>query len=136
MGPPVEGTDMEFDHVGIATRDVDATADRLGALLGAPVVHEERFEGMEIVFLELDDGYFELLEPHEGGAIDTYLSRNGPGIHHFALATGDIEEALQRAREQDVRLIDERPRPGAWGHEVAFLHPESTDGVLIEFVQH
>ena len=127
---------MKFDHAGIATRDVESTADRLGALLQAPIVHEERFEGMSVVFLELDDGYLELLEPQEGGAIDTYLSRNGPGTHHLALATDDIEGALERARSQGIRLIDEEPRPGAWGHQVAFLHPKSTEGVLIEFVQH
>jgi methylmalonyl-CoA/ethylmalonyl-CoA epimerase len=127
---------MEFDHAGIATRDADATAERFSALFDAPVVHEERFEGMSVVFLELADGYFELLEPHEGGAVDGYLDQHGPGIHHLALATEDIERALERVREAGVRLVDERPRPGAWGHDVAFLHPESTDGVLVEFVQH
>jgi methylmalonyl-CoA/ethylmalonyl-CoA epimerase len=136
MSSPTESSAMEFDHAGIATRDADATAQRFAALFDAPVAHEERFEGMSVVFLELDDGYFELLEPHEGGAIDSFLERNGPGIHHVALATDDIEAALRRVRQEGVRLVDERPRPGAWGHEVAFLHPESTGGVLVEFVAH
>ncbi|WP_101297689.1 methylmalonyl-CoA epimerase [Halegenticoccus soli] len=127
---------MQFDHAGIATTDAAALADLFADLLGAPVAHEERFEGMTVVFLELENGYFELLEPHAEGAISRFLDSRGPGIHHVALATDDIEAALDRARDLGLDLIDERPRPGAWGHDVAFLHPESTGGVLVEFVQH
>jgi methylmalonyl-CoA/ethylmalonyl-CoA epimerase len=127
---------MEFDHAGIATRDATATAERFGTLLDAPVVHEERFEDMSLAFLSVGDGYLELLEPAADGTIASYLDRHGPGIHHLAFATDDIASALSRARAHDVRLIDETPRPGAWGHTVAFLHPESTGGVLVEFVEH
>lgn len=127
---------MHFDHAGIATDDADALAELFESLFATPVVHEEEFDGMTVRFLDLENGYFELLESHEDGPIATYLERNGPGIHHLALATDDIERALDDAREAGVELIDETPRPGAWGHEVAFLHPGSTGGVLIEFVQH
>ncbi|MDZ5810997.1 methylmalonyl-CoA epimerase [Halorubrum sp. AD140] len=128
---------MRFDHVGVATRDTADLADLFDGLLDAPVAHEETFDGMTVVFLELDGGgYFELLEPREGGAIADYLDREGPGIHHVALATDDLPAALARARELGVDLVDEGPRPGAWGHEVAFLHPRSTGGVLVEFVEH
>jgi methylmalonyl-CoA/ethylmalonyl-CoA epimerase len=127
---------MEFDHAGIATRDAPALAEQYAALLDAGVAHEETFDGMQVVFLDLGNGFFELLEPLEGGTIDDYLEDHGPGIHHLALQTGDIERALERAREQGVELIDEQPREGAWGHDVAFLHPASTGGVLLEFVQH
>lgn len=127
---------MQFDHAGIATTDAAALAELFADLFDAPVAHEEEFDGMTVVFLELDDGYFELLEPNEEGAIATYLDKRGPGIHHVALATDDIEGALDHARELGVDLIDEEPRPGAWGHNVAFLHPKSTGGVLVEFVQH
>ncbi|WP_336345460.1 methylmalonyl-CoA epimerase [Halalkalicoccus ordinarius] len=127
---------MYFDHAGIATDDADALAELFGDLFDTAVVHEEEFDGMTVRFLDLGNGYFELLESHEGGPIATYLERNGPGIHHLALATDDVESALEDAREAGVDLIDEEPRPGAWGHEVAFLHPGSTGGVLIEFVQH
>jgi methylmalonyl-CoA/ethylmalonyl-CoA epimerase len=89
-----------------------------------------------VIFLDCENGYFELLEPEAEGTIATYLDRNGPGIHHLALATGDIAKALDRAQELGVERIDEEPRPGAWGHEVAFLHPKSTGGILIEFVEH
>ncbi|SDM75769.1 methylmalonyl-CoA epimerase [Halogranum gelatinilyticum] len=127
---------MQFDHAGIATDDAESLADLFSDLFDAPVAHEERFDGMTVVFLELDDGYFELLEPHDDGAIGRYLDKRGPGIHHLALATDDIQAALATAREYGVELIDEEPRPGAWGHQVAFLHPKSTGGVLVEFVQH
>jgi methylmalonyl-CoA/ethylmalonyl-CoA epimerase len=127
---------MDFDHAGIATRDADALAEQYAALLDAGVAHEETFDGMQVVFLDLGNGFFELLEPLEGGTIDDYLAEHGPGIHHLALQTGDIDRALERAREHDVDLVDEEPREGAWGHEVAFLHPASTGGVLLEFVQH
>ena len=128
---------MRFDHVGVATRDAADLADLFDGLLEAPIAHEETFDGMDVVFLELDDGgYFELLEPTDDGPIADYLDREGPGIHHVALATDNIGEALDRARDLGVDLVDEEPRPGAWGHEVAFCHPRSTGGVLVEFVEH
>ena len=127
---------MHFDHAGIATNDADGLADLFSDLLDLSIAHEESFEGMNVVFLDCENGYFELLEPEAEGTIATYLDRNGPGIHHLALATGDIAKALDRAQELGVERIDEEPRPGAWGHEVAFLHPKSTGGILIEFVEH
>lgn len=127
---------MEFDHAGIAIDDAAALADRYGALLDAGVAHEETIDGMRVVFLDLGNGFFELLEPLEGGTIADYLDEHGPGVHHLAVRTGDIEWALEQARELGVDLVDEEPRPGAWGHDVAFLHPRSTGGVLLEFVQH
>jgi methylmalonyl-CoA/ethylmalonyl-CoA epimerase len=127
---------MEFDHVGVATDDAADLADRFTELLGAPVVHREVFDGMTVVFLDLGGGYFELLEPRDDGTIARYLDRHGPGIHHVALSTSDIEASLARARDLGVELVDEDPRPGAWGHTVAFLHPRSTGGVLVEFVEH
>ncbi|ELZ16765.1 methylmalonyl-CoA epimerase [Haloterrigena salina JCM 13891] len=126
----------QFDHAGIATEDAGELADRYETLFGLETVHEEEFDGMRILFLDVGDGYFELLEPLEGGTIAQYLDEHGAGIHHLALATDDIEGALGRVREHDVRLVDEEPRAGAWGHTVAFLHPGDTGGVLIEFVEH
>ena len=126
---------MRFDHAGIATDDADALAELFASILGTPVVHEETFDGLRIVFLDCGNGYFELLEPVEDGTVSRYIERHGPGIHHLALATEDVAAALETAREAGVELVDEEPRPGAWGHEVAFLHPDSTGGVLVEFVQ-
>ncbi|WP_458207168.1 methylmalonyl-CoA epimerase [Haladaptatus sp. NG-SE-30] len=127
---------MHIDHLGIATENADELTDQYSALFDAPIAHEEEFDGLKVVFLDFDGGYFELLEPLEEGTISRYLDSRGPGIHHVALRTEDIEGALETAREHDVTLIDEEPRPGAWGHDVAFLHPKSTGGVLVEYVQH
>jgi methylmalonyl-CoA/ethylmalonyl-CoA epimerase len=126
---------MRFDHVGVAARDAAALVDRFGRLFDAPVAHEETVDGMRVAFLALDDGsHLELLEPTEDGPIADFLDREGPGIHHVALATEDLPAALDRARGLGIDLVDEEPRPGARGHEVAFLHPHSTGGVLVEFV--
>lgn len=129
---------VHFDHAGVATDDATGLAELYGTLFDAAVVHEETFDGLRVVFLALDgEGYFELLEPvDDDTTIGGYLEREGPGIHHVALATADIEAALATAREAGVELVDEEPRPGAWGHDVAFLHPRSTGGALVEFVQH
>ena len=129
---------MRFDHVGIATDDAAALVELYGGLFDAPVAHEETLADLAVTFLDLGNGYFELLEPVAGadGPIPDYLERRGPGIHHLAVETDDLPASLDVAREAGVTLIDEEPREGAWGHEVAFLHPSSTGGVLVEFVEH
>ena len=126
---------MRFDHAGIATEDAAVLAERYESLLDTEIAHQETFDGMEIVFLDLGNGYFELLEPvAEDNAIARYLDRRGSGIHHLALATVDIEQALARAERMGIESLDDEPRPGVWGHDVAFLHPRDTGGVLLEFV--
>ncbi|USZ73470.1 methylmalonyl-CoA epimerase [Natronosalvus halobius] len=127
---------MRFDHAGIATEDAQTLADRYADLFDVEVAHEETFDGMTVVFLAFENGYFELLEPQEEGTIATYLERNGPGIHHLAVETDDAAAALERARDLGIECIDDEPRPGAWGHDVAFLHPRDTGGILLEFVEH
>jgi len=126
---------MEFHHTGIATRDADRLIDLYGDLFDASVIHEEEFDGLRVVFLDLGNGYFELLEPIKHATVARFLDKHGPGVHHIAVATGDIEAALQTARERGIECIDEEPREGAWGHDVAFLHPNDTGGVLFEFVE-
>jgi methylmalonyl-CoA/ethylmalonyl-CoA epimerase len=127
---------MRFDHAGVATDDAEGLAFRYEDIFGCDIAHEERFGDLRVIFLELDNGYFELLEPRAEGTISKYLENNGPGLHHIALETDDIDAALERAESAGVELIDEEPRPGAWGHQVAFLHPKSTGGMLVEFVEH
>ena len=127
---------MRFDHAGVATENAESLAFRYEDIFGCEIAHEERFGDLKVVFLGLENGYFELLEPREEGTIAEYLENHGPGLHHVALATDDIEAALNDAVDAGVDLVDEEPRPGAWGHDVAFLHPESTGGVLVEFVEH
>ena len=127
---------MRFDHAGVATEDAESLAFRYEDLFDCAIAHEERFGDLRVLFLGLENGYFELLEPREEGTISQFLEDHGPGLHHIALETDDIEAALENAAEVGVELIDEDPRPGAWGHDVAFLHPDSTGGVLVEFVEH
>ena len=129
---------MQFDHAGIATDDADLLAELFADAFGTPVVHEETFDGLQVTFLEMGNGYFELLEPlpDADGAIPRYLDSNGPGIHHVALETDDIAAALETVSDCGIDLIDAEPRPGAWGHDVAFLHPKTTGGVLVELVEH
>jgi methylmalonyl-CoA/ethylmalonyl-CoA epimerase len=127
---------MEFDHVGVATDDGESLAALYETAFDLPVAHEEEFDGLRVRFLALDTGYFELLEPlpDADGAIPRYLQRHGSGIHHIALRTDDIHETQSDARDAGIELIDDSPRQGAWGHDVAFCHPDSTGGVLVEFV--
>ena len=127
---------MRFDHAGVATDNAESLAFRYEDIFGCEIAHEERFGDLKVIFLGLENGYFELLEPREEGAVAEYLENHGPGLHHVALATDDIGAALNDAVDAGVDLVDEEPRPGAWGHDVAFLHPESTGGVLVEFVEH
>jgi methylmalonyl-CoA/ethylmalonyl-CoA epimerase len=128
---------MHFDHAGIATTDADALADLYVDLLELERVHVETMDDLDVLFLDAGNGYMELLEPRsEDSTIGRYLADREGGIHHVAFATDDIEDALDRARDLGVDLVDEEPRPGAWGHDVAFCHPGSTGGVLVEFVQH
>lgn len=132
---------MEFDHVGIVTRDADGLAEQYSELLDIEVAHREELEKIIVVFLDSGGGYLELLEPTDDESdIGQYLNENGPGIHHIAIESDDAEAALDNAREMGVSphptKIDEEPRPGAWGHEVAFLDPADTGNVLLEFSEH
>jgi len=130
---------MKFDHAGLATADAAEIAALFTDLLDAPNVHEETDaeRGLRFIFLDLGNGYLELLEPlDDESTIADYLDENGPGIHHLAFATDDAAAALDRARELDIDTLDDEPRPGAWGHDIAFLHPRDTAGVLVEFVEH
>jgi methylmalonyl-CoA/ethylmalonyl-CoA epimerase len=127
---------MRLHHAGIATRDVDALAERFVALFDGAIVHEETLDDMDVVFVGLEGGAtLELLEPTGDGPIADYLDASGLGVHHLAFATDAIDATLDRARDLGVDLVDESPRPGARGHRVAFCHPRSTGGVLVEFVE-
>lgn len=106
--------------------------------LGMAEQHRETVQefGVEAVLLEVGEGHVELLRPTDPeSAVGRFLSRNGPGLHHVAYQTADIDSALDSAREAGLRLIDEKPRTGIRGSRVAFLHPKSTGGVLTELVE-
>jgi len=126
-------------HVAIATRDADALANQLAAALGAERGEEEVLDGgaLRILFLRLGPLVLELLEPRSSEhTVARFLDRRGPGLHHVSLEVEDVSATLDRCRQAGVEPIDERPRPGAHGSSVAFLHPASLGGVLFELCQY
>ena len=127
-----------IDHVGVAVEDLDQAIALYRDRLGLPVEHRETVEafGVEAVLLGIGEGHVELLEPvSPDSAVGQFLERRGPGIHHVAYATDDIDSALAAARGAGLEPIDEQPRTGIRGTRVAFLHPKSTGGVLTELVE-
>ena len=122
----------------MAVEDLDEAVALYHDRLGMAVQHRETVEeqGVEAVLLGVGDGHVELIRPlsPESG-VGRFLERNGPGLHHVAYATDDIDSALDAVREAGLRLIDEEPRRGIRNSRVAFLHPKSTGGVLTELVE-
>jgi methylmalonyl-CoA/ethylmalonyl-CoA epimerase len=127
-----------IDHVGVAVESIDAALAVYRDALGMPLVHRETVsaQGVDAALLDVGDGHIELLQPLDPDTtVGKFLARRGPGLHHVAYRVESIEDALQTLSAAGVRLIDERPRPGIRGSQVAFLHPSSTGGVLTEIVQ-
>ena len=127
-----------IDHIGVAVDDLDDAMALYRDRLGMREQHRETVEefGVEAVLLEIGDGHVELLSPIDpGSAVGRFLERNGPGMHHVAYQTDDIDSALQSVRDAGMRLIDEQPRTGIRSSRVAFVHPKSTGGVLTELVE-
>lgn len=126
----------QIDHIGIAVKNLDETVAFYRDVMGLEVSAAEEFNGMKIAFLRIGDSELELLEDMTSdGAIARFVAKRGEGIQHVAYRVDNIEQALDEMRTKGLRLIDERPRPGARRARVAFLHPSSTKGVLIEFVE-
>jgi LAO/AO transport system kinase len=128
----------KIHHVGIAVRNLDEASIRFGGLLG--LREGARYElpefGVKVLFLPVGDSNLELLEPlGQGSTVASFLARRGEGVHHVCFEVDDIEKSLAEFAAQGARLIDEKPRPGAGGHLVAFVHPKSTHGVLVELKQ-
>ena len=127
-----------IDHIGVAVEDLDAAIDLYGGSFDMREQHRETVEdqGVEAVLLEVGDGHIELLKPLGPDTnVGKFIERNGPGMHHVAYATDDIDKTLAAVRDAGLRLIDEEPRIGIGGSRIAFLHPKSTGGVLTELVE-
>jgi methylmalonyl-CoA/ethylmalonyl-CoA epimerase len=127
-----------IDHIGVAVEDLDEAVALYSERFAMPVEHRETVEeqGVEAVLLGVGESHVELLRPLGAEtAVGRFLTRNGPGLHHVAYSTDDIESALERVRAAGMKLIDERPRTGIRATRVAFLHPKSTGGVLTELVE-
>ena len=127
-----------MDHIGVAVEDLDEAVALYRDSFGMAVQHRETVEeqGVEAVLLEVGEGHVELLLPlGPDTAVGKFLERNGPGLHHVAYQTDDIDATLEKVRAAGLRLIDEQPRIGIRGSRVAFLHPKATGSVLTEIVE-
>jgi methylmalonyl-CoA/ethylmalonyl-CoA epimerase len=130
---------MKVDHIGIATRQIDEALALWRDVLGLDIDSTEEVpeQGVRVVMLPIGDSHIELLEPlSQDSPVGKFLEKRGPGIHHIAVRVTDIQASLAHLKEMGTRLIDETPRTGAGGCLVAFVHPSSANGVLLELVQH
>lgn len=130
---------MKIDHIGIATTQLDeglaVWRDALG--LSVDATEEVTEQGVRIAMLPIGDTHVELLEAlSPDSPVARFIAKRGPGIHHIAVAVTDINASLADLKNKGARLIDETPRVGAGGCLVAFVHPSTTNGVLLELVQH
>jgi methylmalonyl-CoA/ethylmalonyl-CoA epimerase len=122
----------------VAVEDLDEAIALYSKRLGMPVQHRETVEdqGVEAVLVGAGASHVELLRPlGPETTVGRFLERNGPGLHHVAYGTDDIDSALDAVRAAGLDLIDERPRTGIRNTRVAFVHPKSTGGVLTELVE-
>ena len=123
-------------HIGIAVRGLDASVSFYRDVLGMPEVPLADSDGANIVGFAAGESLVELLEPAaDDSPIGKFVAKRGGGLHHVCFAVPDLDGALARCREFGVRLIDETPRMGAEGKRIAFLHPSSTSGVLVELTE-
>lgn len=128
----------EVEHIGIAVRNLGDAKKIYCELLGLECTGEMTLpeRGVKVAFLETGNTKVELLEGMgEESPVSKFIERHGPGVHHLCFEVGDIERVLSELSKSGLRLIDEKPRPGAEGKLVAFLHPKSTSGVLIELTE-
>jgi methylmalonyl-CoA/ethylmalonyl-CoA epimerase len=130
---------MKIDHIGIATGSIEEALGFWRDALGLEVKHTETVaeQGVNVAMLPAGEPRVELLEPTgPDSPVAKFLEKRGPGIHHIAVRVADIRAALARLKAEGARLIDEEPRVGAGDCLVAFVHPKSSGGVLLELVQH
>jgi methylmalonyl-CoA/ethylmalonyl-CoA epimerase len=126
------------DHIGVAVEDLDAAIALHEEAYGMAVAHREVVEeqGVEAVLLDVGENHVELLRPLNGETpVGRFLSKRGPGLHHVAYQVSDVQATLDTLRDRGLRLIDKAPRTGIRGSRGAFLHPDSSGGVLTEIVQ-
>ena len=124
-------------HLGVAVEDLDEALSTYERLFGAELEHRATVpdQGVEAAAVLVGEGRVELLEPLEADTpVGRFLAKRGPGMHHVAFAVEDVQAAVTRLADAGAELIDERPRPGLFGLQVAFVHPDSVHGVLAEVV--
>ena len=130
---------MKIDHIGIAVKSLSSAARAYENLIGLKVSGYDQVDeqGVRVAMLNIGESRIELLEPTgPDSPIEKFMAKRGEGIHHIAVSVDDIEAELERLKASGVRLIDEKPRRGAHNTKIAFIHPSSAYGVLLELVQH
>jgi methylmalonyl-CoA/ethylmalonyl-CoA epimerase len=133
---PPRSAGASVAHIGIAVNALSESLSFYRDVLGLPEVPLADSDGARIVGLTAGESLVELLEAESSDSpIAKFVAKRGPGIHHICFAVDDLDDALARCRKHGVRLIDETPRVGAEGKRIAFLHPSSTSGVLIELAE-
>jgi methylmalonyl-CoA/ethylmalonyl-CoA epimerase len=126
-----------ISHIGIAVRGLDDSLSFYRDVLGLPDVPLDDADGAKIAGLAAGESLVELLEAESPESpIGKFVAKRGPGIHHVCFAVDDLDATLERCRAHGIRLIDEQPRIGAEGKRIAFLHPSSTSGVLVELSEY
>jgi methylmalonyl-CoA epimerase len=130
---------MKIEHIGIAVKSLAAAVKVYEQAIGLKVAGYDEVDeqGVRVAMLEIGESRIELLEPtRPDSPIEKFMDKRGEGIHHIAVRVDDIEESLQQLKAAGIRLIDETPKRGAHNTRVAFIHPASTHGVLMELVEH
>jgi methylmalonyl-CoA/ethylmalonyl-CoA epimerase len=126
-----------ISHIGIALESVEAAMPFYREILGLERADVDDSDGARIEAFKAGDSLVELLEPERDDTpIGKFIARRGPGLHHVCFSVDDIDATLGRCREAGIRLIDETPRTGAEGKRIAFLHPSSTGGILVELSEY
>lgn len=134
-GPVVTDT-PRIAHIGVAVENIEAALPFYRDILGLTPSTPEESDGARIVSLHFGESEVELLEPSSADSpIAKFLLKRGPGIHHVCYRVADLDVALASARTAGYRLVDDTPRTGVGGHRIAFLHPKSTAGILIELTE-
>ncbi len=128
---------LKIDHIGIAVRDLAAAIDAYRKMgLHTSDIEEVKSQKARVAMIRIGESRLELLEATENESpVGRFIAKRGEGVHHLCFEVEDIVAELKRLREAGIRLVDESPRPGAGGCMVAFVHPSSTGGVLIELSQ-
>ncbi len=125
-------------HIGIAVKSVKESAQLFEKLLGKPVAHAEIVSDQQVAtaFFRIGESALELIEPSSrASSIARFIDRKGEGVHHVSLEVSNIEEEISRLTREGFTMVDEKPRIGADGCRVAFVHPRSTNGVLVELCE-
>jgi methylmalonyl-CoA epimerase len=130
--------ELPLDHIAVAVPSITSALPLFELIAGAQSSPVERVasQQVEVAFVGTGETRIELLQPTgPDSTVQRFLDRRGPGLHHIAYRVRDLDETLRRLADAGIQLIDREGRPGAGGHRVAFLHPKSTSGILIELVE-